>query len=897
MITTEHHAIESHPDTNPALIFTGVTKYITSYPTEIDFSKSEKLFLLFDPKSDQFNISMVEDDTIKVPIYNNVDLTFLYKLFQDEKAVVKYKCISYSGYNSYGGTTSFILTFYLDSNVLQEIKPYGFYSDYNTSVLSYSNYYSKPTIQTKLLKAAKNQTITTTLNDPFQLELFEYQKNSIDWMMKLEKMYDLGLNSFELYTNDLKEMILNETKFYISKTNLIYDSSHLEKISDKISYQIRGGILHDEVGLGKTFTMLGLIFNTLPHNRKLTFYPKKLTKKQQKSLEDTQIEIYYTDTGKLKSRATLIICPARLCAQWEDELNKYLKPNSDVRMYTISTVVNYKKMMSNLALLCNADIIFISTNIFTNNNYVKACAEEGNYALNEIYWHRIIFDEGHEVLHTYYSNRRRADKTLYDGILSLSSTYKWICSGTPIPYGDQSLDAILSYLTNQQFDPRYYYKFTQEQLDNILTKYFRFNSKKSVKDQIYIPKIQEKTIFLKQTPLERTVYDNAVGDQLRLIQLCTHMLVSETDAEILGHEVKSLDEVQQKMIKHFDKLINKATIDIADREHKIELRKYELSDAHNEYPKYSDEWKEYCQSCKNRIKYQEDRIKLVEEEITHLKARQKLFTSLNDRIKEITQELCPICYDHIEKVTLTKCSHIFCADCISEYSAGKSSIECPMCRTTLNTSKDIGYDIKSEMTNSDEEDESALVSDYEEHINRWGTKMAYLIKFLQLVIAQDESHRIIIFSQWKKMLELVGTALEQCGIKNVYLKGNIHVMSSNIRRFKRDKNIRVIMLSSETCCSGSNLTEASHIVLLDTVNGEKGEANAIEEQAIGRSARLGQTKSVKVVRLIMKDTIENEYYNQNVGNSFTGEEAVGSAKQLSTMFPTKSEDGSDVVLV
>lgn len=899
MITIEQHAIAKYMETNSGLIYTGVTKYVTPVIKETDeltrLKKSNKIYMMFNSKNDQLYLGIVEDDKFKVPMYKNTCLNNIYPLLTDNTSLIKYKCIyEYSH-------SSFTIIFYMDAKVLEDMKPYALYSVYNHYILNYMKVTNKTYIRHDLLKAAKNQPITIDLNYPFQLNLFEYQKNNIDWMMKLEKMYDLNLNSFELFTNDLKEVIFNGAKYYASSSDLIYDSSYLEEISDKITYHMRGGILHDEVGLGKTFTMLGLIFNTLPNKRKLKFYPKKLTKREQRSLEETQTKINYTDKGVLKSTATLVVCPARLCAQWEDELNKYLKPNSDARMYTISTVVNYKKMMSNLALLSNADVIFVSTNIFTNNNYQRVCTEEGNFALNEIYWHRIIFDEGHEVLHTYTNGyrKRSADEALYNGVMSLRSKYKWVCSGTPLPYNDQSLDAIVSYLTNSKFNPDYYYKFTQEQLDDILTKYFRHNKKKSVKDQIYIPKIQQKTIFLKQTPLERTVYENATGDELRMIQLCTHMLISEADSEILGHEVKSLDEVQRKMIKHFDHLINNAEADIADREHKIELRKLEYNDADNEHPRFSDAWKEYRQNCKNRIKYQEDRIELVKDEIKHLTSRRGLFTSLNDRIKEITQELCPICYDHIEQVTLTKCSHIFCSDCISEYSKGKTEIECPMCRTKLNTSKDIGYSIESEPNDPDSEGESNIASDYEEHINRWGTKMAYMIKFLQLVIEQDSSHRIIIFSQWKKMLELVGTALDLCNIKNVYLKGNIHVMSSNIRRFKRDNNIRVIMLSSETCCSGSNLTEASHIVLLDTVNGEKGEANAIEEQAIGRSARLGQTRSVKVIRLIMKDTIENEYYNTNVGYSFEGVETIGSAKQLGEMFPTKVEEIKDdeIILV
>ena len=72
------------------------------------------------------------------------------------------------------------------------------------------------------------------------------------------------------------------------------------------------------------------------------------------------------------------------------------------------------------------------------------------------------------------------------------------------------------------------------------------------------------------------------------------------------------------------------------------------------------------------------------------------------------------------------------------------------------------------------------------------------------------------------------------------------------------------MLSSDSCSSGSNLTEANHIILLDTINAQKSESKAIEDQAIGRAVRIGQKQNVHVYRLIMKDTIEHEYFIRNM---------------------------------
>ena len=63
---------------------------------------------------------------------------------------------------------------------------------------------------------------------------------------------------------------------------------------------------------------------------------------------------------------------------------------------------------------------------------------------------------------------------------------------------------------------------------------------------------------------------------------------------------------------------------------------------------------------------------------------------------------------------------------------------------------------------------------------------------------------------------------------------------------QKQKRARVIMLSLEHAASGTNLTEATHIVLMDPVAGTHSEAVSIEQQAIGRAHRMGQNKQVCV---------------------------------------------------
>ena len=143
-----------------------------------------------------------------------------------------------------------------------------------------------------------------------------------------------------------------------------------------------------------------------------------------------------------------------------------------------------------------------------------------------------------------------------------------------------------------------------------------------------------------------------------------------------------------------------------------------------------------------------------------------------------------------------------------------------------------------------------------------GTKTATLIDYLNNTL-ENENNRIIVFSQWDTMLKILSNVFNKCDI-NYLFTGSIHTINKRIRQFKLDKSIRVVLLSADKSASGLNLTQANHIVLLDTLNTDKESAKVIEDQAIGRSVRIGQQKEVNVKRFIMKDTIEHDNYNKNI---------------------------------
>jgi len=165
-----------------------------------------------------------------------------------------------------------------------------------------------------------------------------------------------------------------------------------------------------------------------------------------------------------------------------------------------------------------------------------------------------------------------------------------------------------------------------------------------------------------------------------------------------------------------------------------------------------------------------------------------------------------------------------------------------------------------------EEDETVLDMDLPELIEANGTKLAHLVVYLRKLLFENKENRVIIFSQYDTFLKKMGNLLTQHGITNLFVEGNVYRKSNTIASFKGadpDNVVRVIMLSLQNTAAGTNLIKATHIILMDPVSGSKKEAQATEAQAIGRAHRQGQKNEVTVVRFVIKDTLEHEYYLRN----------------------------------
>lgn len=130
-------------------------------------------------------------------------------------------------------------------------------------------------------------------------------------------------------------------------------------------------------------------------------------------------------------------------------------------------------------------------------------------------------------------------------------------------------------------------------------------------------------------------------------------------------------------------------------------------------------------------------------------------------------------------------------------------------------------------------------------------KLEALLDTLEPLLA--EGHRVLVFSQFVTMLELVRDELAAREIKYLMLTGQTENRQELVQQFQSPDGPPVFLLSLKAAGAGLNLTAASYVVLYDPWWNP-----AVEAQAIDRTHRIGQTARVIAYRLLARDTVEEK---------------------------------------
>jgi len=147
-------------------------------------------------------------------------------------------------------------------------------------------------------------------------------------------------------------------------------------------------------------------------------------------------------------------------------------------------------------------------------------------------------------------------------------------------------------------------------------------------------------------------------------------------------------------------------------------------------------------------------------------------------------------------------------------------------------------------------DSPALITDED-----YAGESAKIKELIRHITEKTANHKMLVFSQFTKMLALVKTALDTEGIPYEYLDGKSSQKQrqASVENFQTNPEIRVFLISLKAGNTGLNLTAADYVYLLDPWWNP-----AVESQAIDRTHRIGQDKHVIAYRMIAKDTIEEK---------------------------------------
>ncbi|KAJ8252744.1 hypothetical protein GJAV_G00205090 [Gymnothorax javanicus] len=143
-----------------------------------------------------------------------------------------------------------------------------------------------------------------------------------------------------------------------------------------------------------------------------------------------------------------------------------------------------------------------------------------------------------------------------------------------------------------------------------------------------------------------------------------------------------------------------------------------------------------------------------------------------------------------------------------------------------------------------------------EHLVEASGKLHLLDRMLEFL--QKGGHRVLLFSQMTRVLDILQDYLEYRGYSYERLDGSVRGEERNlaIKNFS-SKDVFIFLLSTKAGGVGMNLTAADTVIFMDSDFNPQNDL-----QAAARAHRIGQTRAVKVIRLLGRDTVEEIVYRR-----------------------------------
>ena len=513
------------------------------------------------------------------------------------------------------------------------------------------------------------------------------------------------------------------------------------------------------------------------------------------------ISLVVSDPHKSKE-PTLILCPLSVMSNWSGQAAHHVKTKHQLRILTYHGQGNKGLTPEQFQ---DYDLVITTYQTMTQELFPfgkdKQEPVPAKKGLFSIKWRRIVLDEGHNI--------RNPKAKMAIAASSLMGQSRWILTGNPIV---NSLKDLYSHV-----------KFLR--MSGGLAEFDIFNGTLIRPLKNNDPNARLLLQALMSTLCLRRMKDMKFID-LRLPEIVFHKM----PVKLLSHEQERYDAFKSEA----KGLLEAAKSKKGDGSTMTHLLEVLLR---------------LRQTCNHWKLCGEDRVRkvleLVEEnravDITNAANRSALQDLLQIRMD--SQEECPVCMDSMSTPVITACAHAFCRECIEKVI--QTQQKCPMCRTELPNN-----DLLIEPAAGFGESEEELQID----ADTTSSKIEALVQVLK-ASTKDKDVKTVVFSQWTSFLDLVQTQLVKHGLNFTRLDGKMNPTRRDvaIQTLNEDAECKVLLASLSVCSVGLNLVAANQVVLSDSWW-----APAIEDQAVDRVHRLGQTRDCKVIRLVVEDTIEDE---------------------------------------
>jgi SWI/SNF-related matrix-associated actin-dependent regulator of chromatin subfamily A3 len=713
--------------------------------------------------------------------------------------------------------------------------------------------------------------------------LFKHEVESLHWMYNLEQQI-LKRKAF-ITVNQMSIPILN-TGYYYDRT---YDLITNVQTNNEVRIPIRGGILTDMIGSGKTCTSLALIMSDV-NNAKL---PHDIL---MDSLDKTLF---------FKSRATLIITPNTISQQWLQEIQKFILVKQ-LKIVFVTNMREFKKVKLNDLL--QADIV-LSTDSFLGSkryadevSYQARClirfpfvdhetssivnslawriavnksppgfVREGCVPLESIRFKRIIVDE----IHAFFKNK---------SFPPIHGCFHWGLTGTPMFQNSSITEQYVQFVSKHpsHWVPNFMVQF----MDKCVHRF----------EGLILPSIVRHLYLVEHTEREKQLlrcYDNLNTE--KMIQLCSYF--SLVDIRDMNQKIRlfNIDEIirtvkkdKRSKVRDIESKIKYHDMAIRNITNKIECARQEMKnynhvdddimiidvtpnheqlqnefvvqnhpDDHIPYQATTPtddekitivdvrDTRDILKSRKRRLDRMISRRKELEEQKLSIQKSIGFFESKIDTIKQQSFEHCPICMVHAANI-ITSCGHLFCRSCIVK--CFKTKYQCPICKANIKPSDACEIQI-----NREEKTESSVAMNT--NLERYGTKLSKILELIQSILNQKE--KVILIIQWTSLMNYLSEMLKENGIESSLMVGNIAQQNSSLKKFKSSTTSVLIM---DTDNQGLDLVDANHLIFVHALCGEKYMVKSQEDQCIARIHRIQQARKVHIYWFISRATIEETIY-------------------------------------